>query len=626
MLARPCGTMNWMTALMTSLVVGLLAFLALAPASWADEIRFPLTVDYEVLRVALRKHLQQHAGAGLELWRSPDGCGSFVLRDATIEPRDGRVKIAGPASASAGLPLFGLCWANVSWTGYAEILARPEIGPDWQLRLRDLDADLYDASRQRHGIAGRLVTVVKGWGEAELGTFTFDLGPPVMELSMLLSSFAGPAGTPHAGALQTIRPGGLVVEPDAVKVGVTLDVPRAALAPRAPEPALSPAQLKRWEAKLDDWDGFLSFVVKDLAGENADPTVRDELLSLLLDTRREVVAVLARGPEPGIDAVRRIFLTTWDRLRTIVRRTAIQPKEDLARAFRYVVFLAAGDALAAIDAAAPTAGLDFSADGLRRLAKSLDPGFTGDPLEQPDRPDTRLQQLFRFRDPDAPPRRPRRKPPNSSWNLLAPRAAHAADGDEWRDVGARLDRWVPTVDELSTYRAIVDRLLTLAAERSLDPDALEERFDALYHHLVKATAWQESCWRQFVRRGSAVTYLESATGDVGLMQINVRVWRGFFNTVKLRWNAAYNAGAGAEILQQLLVRYGTREARGQLENAARSTYSAYHGGPARYRRYRTAAPASQGWVIDRAFWQKYQDVAAGTADDHVLCLRRPRTS
>src|SRR5439155_11114845 len=122
------------------------------------------------------------------------------------------------------------------------------------------------------------------------------------------------------------------------------------------------------------------------------------------------------------------------------------------------------------------------------------------------------------------------------------------------------------------------------------------------------------------------THLESATGDVGLMQINARIWRGFFSGSKLRWNAAYNAGAGAEILQQLLIRYGTREARSRLDDAARASYSAYQGGPARYRRYRTAPVTSQGWAVDRAFWEKYQAVATGTAEDRVLCLRRGTTS
>jgi hypothetical protein len=617
--------MDSMNALTASVLAALLGLLALAPGAGAAQVRFPLTVDYEVLRAALRKHLEERGPGGLELWRTADGCGSFVLREATIEPADGRLKIEGPASVGAGIPLFGLCWANVSWNGHAEIVARPEIGPDWQLRLRDLDVQLYDPAKR--GIAARLWTVVKGWVEAELSTFAFDLGPPVNELGTLLGSFAGAAGTtPLAAALKTLRPAGVTVERDAVKVGLAIDLPPARPVPRVPEPALTPAQLKRWEATLDGWDGFLAFVVKDLAGENADPAVRDELLDLLLDARREVVVVLGRGPEPGTDAVRRLFLGTWERLRAIVRRTALQQKGDPARAFRYVIFVAAGDAVAAVEAAAPAAGLDFSADGLRRLAKSLDPAFVGDPLEQSDLPDPRLQRLFRFRDPDAPPRRPRRKPPGSSSSWFAPRAAHAAEGDEWRILAARLDRWVPNGEELPAYRATVDRLLTVATERSLDPDALDERFDGLFYHLVKATAWQESCWRQFVQRGRAVTYLESTTGDVGLMQINVRIWRGFFNAAKLRWNAAYNAGAGAEILQQLLVRYGVREARDRLENAARATYSAYHGGPARYRRYRTASPASQAGAVDRAFWEKYQAVAAGTADDRVLCPRRRTTS
>jgi hypothetical protein len=597
-----------------------LALLAVAPATPADEVRFPLTVSHDLLRTALRRHLEARGSAGLELWRSPDGCGSFLLKDATLRASDGRVKIAGPASGEAGLRLFGLCWANVSWTGHAEISARPEIGADWQIRLRDLDAQLDLAKWQRWGIGPQVSALVKEWSDSALSRFTFDLGPPIRELSSLLGEFAGPAGiAPLRAALGTLRPVGLAVASDAVRVFVALDVPAGAAPPRRPEPALTPAQLKRWEARLDHWDGFLSFVVKDLAGGNPDPSIRDELLALLLDTRRDVVGVLARGPAPGIDAVRQIFLGKWDRLRAIVQRTAARPSDDPASAFRYVIFLAAGDALAALDAVAPAVGLDFSADGLRRLARMLDPGFVGDPLDQPDPADPRLQELFRFRDPDAPPRRPRSLPPGRLLNSLRPRPAYADADDEWRALAARLDRWVPSPAELRVYRATMEHLLTAAAERSFDADRLDERFDALFRHLVKATAWQESCWRQFVDRGGGVTYLESATSDVGLMQVNERVWRGFFSVTKLRWNAAYNAGAGAEILLQLLIRYGAPEASTVLENAARAAYSAYQGGPARYRRYRTATADSRGGAIDRAFWRKYQAVAAGTANDNVLC-------
>jgi hypothetical protein len=318
--------------------------------------------------------------------------------------------------------------------------------------------------------------------------------------------------------------------------------------------------------------------------------------------------------------VRGLFLSAWDRLRAIVRRTAGQKGAE-GRTLRYLVFLAAGDALAALEATAPTAGLEISADGLRRLARTLDPAHVGDPLEYSEAPDPKLRQLFRFRDPDEPPRRPRRKAPSGSWHWLAPRTAHAAEGaDEWQALGRRLDRWVPGAEEVGTYRHTVERLLSLAAGRSLDPDAIDERFDDLFHHLVKAVAWQESCWRQFVRRGGTVTYLVSPTGDVGMMQINVRIWRGFFHAEKLRWSAAYNAGAGAEILFHLLVRYGVREARVRLENAARATYAAYNGGPRRYRRYRLAQDTTAGHFVDRVFWDKYQVVAAGRPEVAVTCF------
>lgn len=597
-----------------------LSIIALQTGPAAAEVRFPLTVDYQTLRVALRKHLREAAGGELS-WRSPDGCRSLVLREPVVEPADGRLKISGRALAHAAIPFLGLCWAQVSWTGRVEILARPEIGPDWQLRFRDLDTQLYTADRRPSAVASRIWDAVKGWAESELPAFSFDLGPPVEEVKGLLSLFAGAAQTgPLMTALQTVRPVGLAVDPDGVKLAVAIDLPPAVPTPQAPEPALTPAQLKQWQATLDRWDAFLVFVVKDLGLATSDPAMRNELLDLLLVARHDLLAVLGRGPEAGVDPVRQLFLRSWNPLRAIVRRTAAH-RADESRALRYVIFLAAGDALAALETAATAAGLEISADGLRRLARTLDPAHAGDPLEYSETPDPQLQRLFRFRDPDAPPRRSRPRAPGS-WNWFTPRRAYAAPAaDEWSLLAKQLDRWVPSDGDVLAYLPVVDRVLTMAAERTLDPEELDPRFDDLFHHLVKAVAWQESCWRQFVRKGQGIIYLLSPTGDVGLMQVNPRIWRGFFDPEKLRWNAAYNAGAGAEILLHLLVRYGLQEATNRMENAARATYAAYNGGPARYRRYRLVRSPS----VDAAFWEKYQLVAAGKAEDRVLCLA-PRAS
>ena len=593
------------------------------------EVAFPLTIDYDMLRAALRKHLGEETGGALELWRTPDGCGTFVVRDPVLAPADGRLRITGPASATAGLPVLGWCVASISWNGHAEIVARPELGHDWHLRFRDVDFKLYDTARRPASVATRLWTVVRDWSAAELESFSFDLGPPVEEVRVLLRSLSAPSSA-LAAALQTLRPRELAVEPDALRLRVALDVPPTAAAPTAPERALTRAELAQWEAILDYWDGFLGFLVKDLAA-GASPDTRTELLDLLLTARREVTAVLARGPEPGVDPVRPLFLRLWERLRDIMRRAGGKGGGDETRALRYVVFLAAGDALTAIEAAAPAAGLDFSADGLRRLARTLAPSYAGDPLDYSTAPDPRLQELFKFRDPDAPaaahPAEAAAAPRSWLGPWLAPRAAEADEADEWRELTERLDRWVPDPDELATYREIVERLLTLAAERSFDGEALDERFEPLFRDLVKAVAWQESCWRQFVRTRAGIVPIQSSTGDVGMMQINVRVWRGFFNPVKLRWNAGYNAGAGTEILWQILGRYGVREARERLSDAARSSYSAYHGGPRRYRRYRLARhvagdAAHRPGVLGKVPGGEHR----AQAGDRVLCMPVRRAS
>jgi len=115
------------------------------------------------------------------------------------------------------------------------------------------------------------------------------------------------------------------------------------------------------------------FVVKDLGAADAAPGLRDELLDLLLASRYRLLDALAGGPVAGVDPVRQLFLDTWEQLRAIVRRAA-RTGGLRDHALRYASFLAAGDALAALDAAGPGLDIEISADGLRRLARVLVPG------------------------------------------------------------------------------------------------------------------------------------------------------------------------------------------------------------------------------------------------------------
>jgi hypothetical protein len=141
--------------------------------------------------------------------------------------------------------------------------------------------------------------------------------------------------------------------------------------------------------------------------------------------------------------------------------------------------------------------------------------------------------------------------------------------------------------------------------------------------MVLATAWQETCWRQFKKEGGQVVPMKSSAGAVGMMQIVPQVWRGFYEKEALERNIAYNAAAGSEILRHYLVKYairrGEHETTGDPENLARATYAAYNGGPGHLSRYRESSTPESLRQIDESFWKKYQTVKQGDELAVVQC-------
>ncbi len=679
--------------------------LAVASAAHAATVTFPLVVDHPILERAVRRDLGMEDDRSLELWGTPGDCSWGVVDTLAFAADAGELRVTATGSTVVGFRLLWFCLSPLAWQGSLVVTTRPVVGRDWQLRFRTLDVEARDADGKPSPITSGALQLVRGRLEERLQGFHFDLAPPADEAKALVRAAAeGERATRAIAAIDSLRPIDTTVDADGVHVTIAMDVPGAPSEPSpGPEPPLSDAEVQAWNDVLDHWESFVVFTVKTLAVTTDDPGVRTELLGILLDARRELVGVLQEGPIPGTDPVRNLFLSSWDRLRVQLRR-ALHADAFGDRAERFIAFLAAGDALATLDQAGPALGLEISTDGLRRLARLVDPEGRPDPIPVTDAVDPELKSLFGFREPGpddtssrdtgrpprtdtrAPASRPARSdastttvaptttapapsaapatvapptttpagpdtspsstappepeaappsppatdaappsttvaPPSTSllrlpW-FLGPRAAYA-DTVDLASVGKRLDRWVPADAELATYRTTVDTLLTTVAAHRLE--RIDDGLRAVYRNLVPSVAWQESCWRQFVTKNGAVTYLRSPTGDVGMMQVNLRVWRGFFDVRKLEWDAVYNAASGAEILLQLLSRVGPKESARSADDAARATYSAYNAGPGSYARYRTAKAKTIGRAIDDDFYAKYRRVAAGAAGDDVLCM------
>ena len=187
--------------------------------------------------------------------------------------------------------------------------------------------------------------------------------------------------------------------------------------------------------------------------------------------------------------------------------------------------------------------------------------------------------------------------------------------------------WLYEGEETDAYLKKVRALLRDSAAALIEQQDLAKAHREFFHHLNLATGWQESCWRQFIAKDGRLTYLRSYNGSsVGLMQINERVWRGMYQPENLRWDIAYNARAGAEILLVYLKRYALgRVAGSQLAPAelAGAVYAMYNGGPGEFSKYLSRHKRDRLYLSDKLFAEKFAWVLAGNWERAGACLGAP---
>ena len=368
-------------------------------------------------------------------------------------------------------------------------------------------------------------------------------------------------------------------------------------------------------ADWQQWDSFLTNAVKKLA-QQLRPEQQEQVGDVFLDSRYQLAQLLGAGTS---DPVPQLFSSTWDRLSPILKQSV--PGMSQQSASQITGFATAMDGLKSLSGLGSQFGFfRITPDTLRGAARllgtgNIDPlaynldidsslrdflGFTGS-LPEP-QPSSLLEQgrLQQLRD----------RAFAAARSLLA-RSAHAAEVDL-----DRLNEWVPETQEakdVHDYLTEVQKMLLETSDRVLAKSKLAPEHQQLYRQILFTTGWQESCWRQFIKKGAKLAPLASATGDVGIMQVNRLTWRSLYDIKGLTGDIRYNGNAGAEIVYNYLTRYAIRKKENEQPNGnlARATYSAYNGGPGALGRYRGVRQSATWKKVDEAFWDKFQAVSSG---------------
>ena len=356
-----------------------------------------------------------------------------------------------------------------------------------------------------------------------------------------------------------------------------------------------------------DWrqfDAFSTFVVKRFA-DNVPASLKDSLGEAFLDSRYELTSAIAPGK--GGNPVPELFINGWKRLSPIMNKAL--PALPKQTASLYSSFIGAADKLALTGGA----GLNLTPDALKGMARIIAPSSTADPLAFNTNVDSALRRLLGFGAPLAIPGRQsrldRRFAPQREFSSLSSywfaRPAMATE-----PAASDLNQMLPDQKILQQYLAEVRNLLANLSDKIATKSKLKDAYQPLYRQIVFTAAWQESCWRQYIKKG---TPLASATGDLGLMQVNRNTWRGVYDLKGLGGDIEYNGNAGGEILLYYLTKHAIRKGEDKQPggNLARATYSAYNGGPSAVARYRGVRQSATLKKVDEAFWEKFKAVNAG---------------
>lgn len=597
--------MNPRTETVYPLVLLLALTCAGAPrALQAMTVELPVALDYRIIEQSLAEQVFTGPGTTAPVFSDRLGCNSLVLSAPRVEGTDtGRVRVLIAMQARTGTPLAGKCRFARTWNGLVETEQLAYVEPGTAMvQFRIVESRLRRSEGGKDILPRFMQRWIRDYVHPRLARVRIDLAPAVTGIGDLLDAALSPpadaAPLAPAVSLVAVQP-----TPDALVAQLSLtlaDAPPAAVAPTQAAP-LTAHELAEWDAHWQAWDAFTTWMIKTLA-EPAGPELTRELATTLLEARYELRDALARD-DRSRDPVRELFLNTWSRLAPLLHDADLPlPGRE---ALQFAVFISAGDALQTLDRLAPHLGLRLDRNALRQFARMLEPGVDEQALQYDTAVDPQLRALLGLAPEfDA-------EPPQGlsvlSWFIPS---AQAAQIDP--QLVEHLNRWVPKRPEIDRYLDAMARLLDAIADAEHDKGKVPPTFLPVYDPLLRATAWQESCWRQYVERDGELEPIRSAAGSVGLMQVNMHVWRGVYDSEEILGDVGYNARAGNEILVHYLVDYAIRknehEVTGSPDNLARAAYAMYNGGPRHLRRYREAGTSASLQKIDTAFWAKYQAI------------------
>ena len=618
------------------------------PGEPHHQVSLPMTIDYALLNAMVRNtFLEGGAVAGVDsertrktLYYEQDGCQGVVVSAPRFREQDGELLMETQVHLRYGRSMGRYCVLPLSFDGVLVMHQSPSVSPDdWTLRFTPTKSEMRSMDGQPARLASLAWRLVEEYVLGSLAEVSVNLGLPKQAVQDFLPLMLPAEDQSRVlEMLRDLRPEEVLVQAHGLRLEAVMTGFDDLYPPETEwlEPYLTDEELARFVVAWEAWDAFLVHLITTLSTRQLSEDEQLLLLDVLLRLRHEFAYHL-EDPVGQTNLVRSQFVDAWTRLGPLFRGHLLEADNDSL--LGYLAFFSASDALLALDKLGPTLGLEISRDGLIRLAWLLDEQETLLEYSPELLPELR-RALGLDRGPNNAPNNEdtgrESTPPGSPWSrslkflqdhLAAFFIGTAQAEFPPAELEADLVQWIFQGQDLQAYMGRVTGVLRDRVGVVLDKAERPAGHHDFFHDLVLATAWQESCFRQFTASGDGIMYIRSYNNtSVGIMQINERVWRGLYDQTRLRWDIAYNAQVGVEILDLYFAKYARPRMRKEPDTdwtadlQAGMLYAMYNGGPGQLNRFLTRAQENGLFRSDRLFREKWDWVRQDDLDKVSICL------
>lgn len=338
-------------------------------AARAETYQIPLQIDYGLIKNALLHQLFTGKSQTAELWRDHQGCSFLKLSDPRIDGQNGQIRLQNRIQARMGSHAAGQCITLMDWNGEMQSWQKPMIDSSGKvLSFPVTKANAMDRQGRQLNI-GQFQELITHFVTPKLDNLKVDLQESRSDIERNLAYYLPKENEAEINKiLDTLVFSGVSVNSDTIAVKLAFSAP-AQLTTQQNQRPFDPEEHMQWKAAWKPWDEFLAKTVEKASTDTESQELRDDLMAILLESRRAFDSALTDHNGQNGDPIREFFISTWERLAPKLKTLAKQLPE--IQGLRYLTFIAATDVIYQLESIGSPLGLDISSEGFRRLGRML---------------------------------------------------------------------------------------------------------------------------------------------------------------------------------------------------------------------------------------------------------------